>query len=782
MMAGQSSMLDLLGPATRMPRALLAIGRAIPVLLTVLGLYLLESLTEVEPPAAVDIGTRSADGRVLILWIDSLSTLDMAEPQRLTRLKARLSGGLHGEVRACMDGMSVPCFTAATTGGDRFSLFSLARNFGGAGGVAPGSVLHAFKERGLRLGFIGDPQIAAAVRGFDHVDILNVPNDADTARRAERVLDAGQIDLLIVHFREPDEISHAQGPAHARYAEAMEVVDREVEALLGRLRPQDTAFIYGDHGHTADGQHFAGLDVPTLYAAFGPLFQRAARHDIAMTDEGSLWSRPLGVRWGETPWLDAYLSGAELPQTAPPGELPPLNAGNAPLPPLGAGLGLLLAVVVAWPARGRWLLRRDWRALLGVLFGFGVAAFALGATYMSTRPILYWRGPLLNIGIGGAFGLLGVLLAVPAMRDLAARSDPAARSSVWRLVPGLLIAGAVALAVPTVYKYGGFYTGLSGFMLAGAVALGLALVRRDRKQSALLLLLGLVAWRTWDPVVKNFAVREFRKVIPGVPQGLSAAALIVLALALAAGPVGGRRRFLAAGAVGLALAAAGPFLPPHLYLLPCLAALPLALYAHRRGPEHPAAALAILAALPAFAFFLQFEPGRIAPVACALAAFPLWARARADAPRLERALGLVVLLWMGLWVMLGCRLAGLDFNYFFRWLPAGAAVEDTWGYNALLTTALYLAVPVVGILLARRAAPKTMEGVLPVAWHFARLKLALVLIFILGFTMHCADAGPFIMADVIMEAGVWVVVLLFLVGLPLDAGSGAGLVHEPGEA
>jgi hypothetical protein len=55
-------------------------------------------------------------------------------------LVKRLPTALHGHVTACADATSVPCFEAMTTGWDRASLATLARNFGGdAGGdVLPG--------------------------------------------------------------------------------------------------------------------------------------------------------------------------------------------------------------------------------------------------------------------------------------------------------------------------------------------------------------------------------------------------------------------------------------------------------------------------------------------------------------------------------------------------------------------------------------------------------------------------------------------------------------------
>ncbi len=745
-------------------RPLLGLGRLLPLLVAAGALFLVEASAESDRPEAVPLAAAPAPTRLVVFWIDSLSTLDLAEPERLTRLKARLPSSLHGPVRSCTDAISVPCFTAMHTGLDRFSLFALARNFGGSDGVPDGSVFHALQKRGHKLGFIGDPQVAPAVKGFDWIETTPHPNDVGHVRRGLEQMEARGLDVVVIHLRDPDEISHKEGPKAPEYAAAMEIIDREIDAAMARLRPTDHVVVMGDHGHTPDGRHFAGLDVPTYAAHFGPAFARPLERPMAMTDYAGLWARVFGLRFGEVPWVDAYFAGETL---APLTELPPVESGDSTLPGWAIAVCLLLAFVVGAPFGVRWVADPAWRRVTFATLAVGMASFALGLGYTAYRPTLYLGSPAFNAALGLGFGLIGLVFALPALR---VRFH---EGGIARRVPAaMFVAGAVAFALPTVYKFGGLYVALTALLATLVPALVSALRGRRFGQAAAVVGLGALLLTVWDPAVRNFAVRWFPfyteklgAALPAATVALAALAVLLPAVLGGRGPAGGGRgAWLAGGAVGLGLALVGPHLPVKAFIAPCLLALPLAIAAHRLPRLAP---VALAVALPATAFFFQWEAARIAPVAATLAAWPLWARARRDAPALERGAGALVLLWTVLWTMVGCRIGGIDFNYFFAWLPPGANVEDSWGANALMTLGKYLTLPTVAVLLARRTAPETVESALPVAWHLGRIKLAFVLLFVVGFSARPNGAGPFITADVLQEAGVWVALLLFLLPLPI---------------
>ncbi|MCA9544618.1 MAG: hypothetical protein KC613_09515, partial [Myxococcales bacterium] len=184
---------------------------------------------------------------------------------------------------------------------------------------------------------------------------------------------------------------------------------------------------------------------------------------------------------------------------------------------------------------------------------------------------------------------------------------------------------------------------------------------------------------------------------------------------------------------------------------------------------------ALAVALPAYTFFFHADPLRIAPAAAALALWPLWARARAPhAGRTENAAALLLLVLTGLWALFGARISGIDFTYFFKWLPPGTAFKETWAQNATLTMALYVSQPCLGLLLARRVAPRAVDEALGLAWHLARGRLALALVFNVGFTAS-GGAGPFITSDVLQSAAVWGTTLLALLLAPGPGARAAGV-------
>ncbi len=163
------------------------------MVLALSALYLLETATQVTFEAPRELGETDPDElskrRLIMVFVDSLATVDMADPARMPRFKARLDGALHGPTRQCADGISLPCFAAIQTGVDRFSLFAFLRNFGGADGLPVGSIFSELGQRGIRVGYLGDPELS--VGGLAHLETFDAsvedPLPADS-RQIERGL------------------------------------------------------------------------------------------------------------------------------------------------------------------------------------------------------------------------------------------------------------------------------------------------------------------------------------------------------------------------------------------------------------------------------------------------------------------------------------------------------------------------------------------------------------------------------------------------------------------
>ena len=762
----------------------LTLSRLLPILGAFALLFFLEWRSTAPSEAPGDQGSAQVTPtRFVLVWIDGLSNREfVGKSGRMPLLSARIARErtLHGPVRACADAVSVPCFEAMTTGRDRFSLFSAVRNFGGAQGVPKDSVLRRLQDAGLRIGLFADPQVGLAGNGLDLVEIYTKLDDEDNLRRGLLALDSGKLDFVILHMGQADEAGHLAGDDSPEYSAAIAATDRLVDGVFQRLGPDDHIVVMGDHGHTLEGRHFAGLDVATYAAYFGPRFTRTVRHPMAMTDHGAIWGQIFGLRFGQVPWVETYFAGAPL---SPPDDMPELARSNTALPLWALLIALLGAAALAMP-----LVRREGRALglppwpLGLaLVGVAVATGLAGASWIELRDPFYFKSRTFYTLAGLAMGAGVALLLGLGLRRVTLDGEQDG-GRLQRLAP-LLMIGTVLAAFPTVYKFGGFYTAGTGLVAALALAI-LALrvpalavpgaaVSRGRRTAAWSAATLLVFWLVWNPSVRNFAVRNYYYLdeVLGPVEGLVAIVFAALALIASARPATAPSdqrapwdwRWLLGGAIGLGLAVATPHLPPALLIAPCVLSFALLWWAHRRPAV---ASFALVAALPALTFLFEADPRFLTPVVVGLAVWPLWARARRDALPLEQGAGLVVLCWLALWTLVGTRLSGLNYDYFSLWLAPGDRVEDSLGPILFLTISLYFSAVLLGLLLVRRAAPGLLERAVPVAWRIARLKLGLVLVFAAAFQYAETTAGPFLCSDVLQEAVLWAVVLLFLLHVP----------------
>lgn len=752
------------------------ISRIAPVLLALGALYLIETATQItfEAPRAVD-GIDSAEiakRRLVMVFVDSLSTADMVDASRMPRFKARLDGALHGPTRQCADGISLPCFAAIQTGVDRFSLFAFLRNFGGADGLPTGSVLAALSKRGVRVGYLGDPELSvgglAYLETFTASEADPLPSDGRQIARGLEAMAKHDLRLVVMHITSLDTISHKVDPNGPEYIAEMEKVDQSIEAMWSQLRPDDHVMIFGDHGHDVDGRHFAGLDVPTYAAFFGAAF-RPLETPLALTDHAAHIARVFGLEYAVSDRMRAYYAGQPVPPTK---GLPALRAGAADVSVALFVAAAVAAFLIAFPAPAT----NRWVIIGGVCLL--VAVFAIGYGFPSLRPLLYYRSRAFNTGVAAATALGGALLAAPFLL----RIRPIGAGGV-RCLAGLLAGGALLLALPTVYKFGGFYVAAFGVLLAITVASVLAVRRREILRLGWLLGFAGVVYTLWNPAVRSFSVQWFSFYSEDLAGVILPTVLLLSTVALVA-PTGLReRRWLAAAIGALVLSVAGPWLPPMLFLPLCVLALPSLIAAHRRMEWAP---VALLITVPALAFFFSFDAQRIAPMAAAVCAWSLWARARlgvddeASAIRVSRAFELLLLVWMSYWATTGTRAGGLDFQYFFQWLPEGARVEESWIENGLMTSAKYLAVILLGMLLARRAAPGQVLPAALGAWRVGRLKLAGTVLFAIGFSAVVPRPGPYLTADVLQEAALWTSILLALALLPLGTVTSAeAALFEP---
>lgn len=723
-----------------------ALSILFPLLAGTLALWLLEASKVSEAIPVRDV-PGAEPTRVVVFWIDSLAREEAENPKLMPRMHARIAreGALHGPVRACADAVSVPCFTAMITGVDRFSVFALGRNFGGQKGALDGSVLRALQDRKKRLGYLGVPMFKDVLDGLE-VKIIepNAP-DIPTIDRGIDVMDREKLDFVIVHMHETDDYAHRLGPSSSTYREALTKLDAAIDRAFSRLKPTDHVMIMGDHGHTEDGRHFAGLDVPTFAAFFGPLTHRTYQRPMAISDYGTIWARLFGVQFGERSWVEEYFEG-KTPKA--PSELPSLPTG-APTPVWAALLCATLAALVALTKTARGVLARQGvRGLLSLMLLFAIPAM-LGATWMQIRPFIsfmpLWKCVLMIC----VTALIGASVLAPAaatyLKDLA----------LPRFTLSFL--GVLLLAVPTVYKYGGAFAAMT-WLGAGIVMLGIRALRRgERTRGVWILTLLIPLYTIYNPAVRNFSVRWFPVYSEWFPKY---AVFVCVGFMFAAWLVKPERaepdpKPFALWA-GLGLAAMRGVAPDWVFAIPCALAAPLCVAALRR-PQLTLSAVGM--SIPALWFFAEGDAIALGPVPAVLV---LWAGVprifRNEAPLL-RALVLLSMLWITFWASMGCRITGVTFNFFFAWLPPDVPVTRTWAPHALYTLSKYVLPPLLGLVLAARTVGPGLFQSRALVGDLILTRLGLVIAFMSAFSFRSPDAGPFITADIVQEAALWMILL-----------------------
>ncbi|MEZ4257192.1 MAG: hypothetical protein R3A78_16000 [Polyangiales bacterium] len=383
----------------------------------------------------------------------------------------------------------------------------------------------------------------------------------------------------------------------------------------------------------------------------------------------------------------------------------------------------------------------------------------MGYEFSSYRPLIYARTHVLTALGPGILWAIPATLTFFAVRRTRLAADPrhVAWASVWATLTFLF-------AVPTVYRFGGFVASTGAFLLVALGAFVFSMAHRRWRAALASVVFVALLGSLWSALVINFRLLRF---------GFYAQFLrtyewpvitffFVLAtwLLWRAGGNGVRAAFgwFLGGLLALAVVTA----PPAFAILPCVLApvlVVIALAVPRMAP------IAICVALPAYAFFFGGTLDRIEPVLGALLAFLLFARVAPSLPPGLRALGVLVLLWAVHWASFGCRIAGIDFNYFFTWLPPDAPVEATWALNFALTAALYIALPLLGLVLyANGSRTETIDvhSHLGQSVSLAMLKVGFAVTFAVFFVVRAKSVSSLLLSDVLLEVAFWVLMLITL--------------------
>ncbi len=737
---------------------------ALAALLGLSCLWLLDAARQTKVPPLVRVG-RPAATRLVVLFVDSLSERDVRSDGAMPRLAARLaSGGLHGPVQACADAITVPCMTAAITGNDHLSVFALGTNFMSSSSAIENSVLGQLQRAGYRVGYLGERILAKTMAGLTYV-VADLESDEQVLEQLSRNLDAQRLDVLIVHLRGIDQTAHKYGDAAPEYSAARSLIDAQLEAVMAQLGPSDHVLVMGDHGHTPSGRHAAGLDVTTYAAYLGPQFARKQETPMLMTDHAAIWARLFGFSRDTPGWLDDYYAGRALR----PHDVESL-APSSHVPAWALLICVLLAGATCMPSFGGAPPER-FRALIS--FAASVALMAgLGAVWPDLRAFIW--GSLTKIQLTRAASILATALLGSGLLSwlrsfaggfaLLARGPAGLDPSTWRGGYTRILAAAIVFAVPTVYGLGG-PTVVQSWLALGLFGYALWFAKQGEGRRALqaafacVVALSLLGVKHANYVQRGFTV--YSRLLPQLsPYALPLVASAFLLFAMLSGRALARVQpatWLPLVIGGSAAACAG-VVSDRWFVLPCLLALPLVLLA-LHSPRFMPAALAC--AIPAVWFFYGDSLPTLTPILAVWALCALLPRIFRGSDPVLRGAVLLGLVLMSFRTAMGCRIAGIDFDFFFRLLPHDTDVTAHWLAAALFTTAKYLHTVTLGLLLARAHDPD-LVGALREAVCIGGARLGMCLFFLAGLSMTQPAAGAALVGDASQEAALWVIALAVL--------------------
>ena len=653
-------------------------------------------------PALVDVSHDTTPGRVIAVFVDSLSEEVATSSSTMPTLARLAEHGASLAVEPCRDQLTYLCLRAVLTGRDESSLLSLHRNFDNDRQSSTSTLLSEVARRDGRVVLIGSKDFLpyrSAIAEFHHIRRRD-ESPATVLAALAKARRASPAALTVVSLSSGDRAAHEHGVNGPEYVGAFSNLDRIVGALDAQRDPDTHLVVFGDHGHDAAGRHLPGTASKTWAVYVGPAFRAGYQGQLAITQHRSLLGLLLGVPIpGAQPgsslkpmfrndWVQEHLGG-----------WPDLEADSRATPSATPRWARAAAVAVA-TAVALWLLIACWvrdRALQ--IFGamtLTATAAALGAGYDAVRAVVH------DHGYSPARALF---LLVPVVIGFGVAAALRRGGVLRRALPGawLPTGGAAALVacflllLPTAYFYG------SGRAIAYAAVLAVAVLALDMLREALPL--RRRARFVAAAGVSVVALITFFGVRPASATSREGAAFVLTAavyqgsawIAFALAKVGllawllslrtHRRGDLAAAALLLAVSLgaqiSGADLGRAFYgLLTIGLVLSLGIGRHRLPATRLGAGLLLLN------HFYEGQPVQLAPIEVLLAATGLTlaacSRATMRSDSRDAAQGLTVLTaaYLLLWPILGFRFSGIDFRFMFQWVPVDR-FEDGWWLIAL---------------------------------------------------------------------------------------------------
>ena len=400
-------------------------------------------LDRVNPtPAVPDPGIAAVDtanhSRLLILHIDSWRYETATDPRLMPHVARLRQQGASWEMETVFEGFTVPAVRAAFSGHAETQLVNLVQNFRFRSlGIA--SFFQDVSRLGKRTLIVAvEPftqfgpyftQRAPDARGLDmyQADRLR-PEIAMRGWRDER------FDVVVCHYESADWVAHETGIDAERYRREFAYADSLVASFAAALGPKDYLLVYGDHGHSATGEHKTGIHIPTFGLLLGPDVKPGVTvGPIATSNIRFIASHALGITLRSAPY-DTKQLARMLPiaaDSAPRGGFVTRHVSRSPVDYAIAVAVALVAVALAWLiVRGVPGAHVSWAnaIVLTALFVVELALQQSGAPGAMLFPVLLvvlaarathvhgvWRAAVAVLGVWFVARMNGVTWAAPVV-------------------------------------------------------------------------------------------------------------------------------------------------------------------------------------------------------------------------------------------------------------------------------------------------------------------------------------------------------------------------------
>lgn len=350
------------------------------------------------PPVAVDPGIAAVDtsrhGRLLILHVDSWRYETAIDSELMPQVAALRRQGASWEVQTVFEGFTVPAVRAAFSGHAETQLVNLLQNFR----FEPLGIESFFRDASR----IGKRTLVVAVEPFTQFGPYFEQRTPDARGldmyAADRLRPAMALkgfrdegfDIVVCHYESADWVAHETGVGAERYRREFAYADSLIAAFAAARGPNDYFLAYGDHGHSATGEHKTGIHIPTFALLLGPDVRAGTvATPLEMTNLRYIASHAMGITLRGAPY-----NTTEISRFLPIAVDSAVAAASAPRGPSRRATDYLLALAVL--ASGALLARWVLRAIPGPLAEAGPFGIIAGI-FVAEIVLQQWSWPRFSL-------------------------------------------------------------------------------------------------------------------------------------------------------------------------------------------------------------------------------------------------------------------------------------------------------------------------------------------------------------------------------------------------